>query len=275
MFRLKTVISLFATGATLALAAPANAAVIELTATLNAAQEVQTPAVNSTATGTGTFQFNDVTKRLTYHVTFTGLTPTAGHFHGPAAAGSNAGVQIALTDLSSPIEGMTDALNATQEGDLLAGRWYVNLHTSAFPNGEIRGQVLRQAADGGTDASDAGDSGSDAGNDAADSAGGTAGGGTGGTAGAAGRGGTGGAAGRGGTSGASGAGGSSGRGGAAGSGGRGGSGGSGASPAPADEDDGCSCRTVGGSGSTAGFVGLAFAGLMLSRRISQRRSRRG
>jgi hypothetical protein len=32
---------------------------------------------------------------------------------------------------------LTDA----QEQQLLAGQWYVNIHTAAHPDGEIRGQV--------------------------------------------------------------------------------------------------------------------------------------
>jgi hypothetical protein len=33
-------------------------------------------------------------------------------------------------------------LSAAQEADLLAGLWYLNLHTTSFGGGEIRGQVL-------------------------------------------------------------------------------------------------------------------------------------
>jgi hypothetical protein len=35
-------------------------------------------------------------------------------------------------------------LNATQEADLMGNLMYVNLHTVAFPGGEIRGQLLKQ-----------------------------------------------------------------------------------------------------------------------------------
>jgi len=53
----------------------------------------------------------------------------------------NAGVVLPLSgDLQSPIKGMA-TLNTAQTNDLMAGKWYMNLHTSANPNGEIRGQV--------------------------------------------------------------------------------------------------------------------------------------
>jgi hypothetical protein len=43
--------------------------------------------------------------------------------------------------LDSPIKG-TATLTAAQSADLLAGKWYVNLHTAANGGGEIRGQAL-------------------------------------------------------------------------------------------------------------------------------------
>ena len=66
---------------------------------------------------------------------------TAGHFHGPAAAGANAGVVLPFSgSLASPIEGNA-TLTEAQMADVVAGRWYANLHTAANPGGEIRGQV--------------------------------------------------------------------------------------------------------------------------------------
>ena len=38
-------------------------------------------------------------------------------------------------------EGLEKVINVAQMADLLAGRWYVNVHTAAHPGGEIRGQV--------------------------------------------------------------------------------------------------------------------------------------
>ena len=108
---------------------------------LTGAQEV--PPVTTSGTGTADTTFDKSTNVLTWTVTYSGLSGplTAGHFHGPAAAGANAGVVVPFTgDLSSPIRGKA-TLTAAQAADLTAGRWYVNLHTAKNPGGEIRGQV--------------------------------------------------------------------------------------------------------------------------------------
>ena len=62
------------------------------------------------------------------------------HFHGPAAPGANAPPIIVVKDLPSPMKG-TATLTDAQIADLQAGKWYFNIHTSAHPGGEIRGQL--------------------------------------------------------------------------------------------------------------------------------------
>ena len=68
--------------------------------------------------------------------------PTAGHFHGPAAIGANAPATLPFAGpIKSPMEGRA-TLTEAQAADLLAGRWYASIDTTAHPRGEIRGQVL-------------------------------------------------------------------------------------------------------------------------------------
>jgi len=43
---------------------------------------------------------------------------------------------------TSPAQGSA-ALTDAQSADLLAGRYYINIHTAANPAGEIRGQVTK------------------------------------------------------------------------------------------------------------------------------------
>jgi hypothetical protein len=112
----------------------------EFTATLNGASEV--PPNASTATGTATITFNKTTKILTMNVTYTGMTVTMAHIH-KGAVGVSGNVIIPITGaLTSPISFTTVALTAEQESDLNAGLYYVNLHSAAYPDGEIRGQIM-------------------------------------------------------------------------------------------------------------------------------------
>ena len=120
-------------------AAPmASAEVVNYKTELKGSAEV--PANDSAGTGTAEVTLDTDTKKLTWKVTQQGLSgePTAAHFHGPAAAGENAGPAL---DISGNLaEGSADLTDA-QIADLQAGKWYVNVHTEKFPDGEIRGQL--------------------------------------------------------------------------------------------------------------------------------------
>ena len=113
----------------------------DLSGTLSAAQEV--PPTTSTGSGSVDAHLNPSNNELRRTVTYTGLTGpvTAAHFHGPAMTGQNAGVAVPITGvLTDPIKGVA-TLTSAQAEELLAGKWYVNLHTAANPNGEVRAQV--------------------------------------------------------------------------------------------------------------------------------------
>jgi len=110
-----------------------------MSASLNAASSV--PPNLSSGSGQATIKLDGET--LSWSVTYTGLTGavTAGHFHGPAAPGANAGVVVPFAgSLASPIVG-NKVLTPEQLAQLRAGLWYINLHTASYPGGEIRGQV--------------------------------------------------------------------------------------------------------------------------------------
>ena len=124
-------------------AAPAFAEMQSYKAVLNAAAQV--PANDSKGTGALTASYDTATKKLTYSVTYAGLSgpPTAAHFHGPADAKSNAGVALGAKDVAaSPIKGEATLTDA-QAADLMAGKWYFNIHTEKNKGGEIRGQVMK------------------------------------------------------------------------------------------------------------------------------------
>ncbi len=66
------------------------------------------------------------------------------HFHA-AAPGASGGVDQSIpSPWTSPYTNSA-TLDAGKEANLLAGNWYVNVHTSNFGGGEIRGQVTATA----------------------------------------------------------------------------------------------------------------------------------
>jgi hypothetical protein len=129
----------------LALAAgAAQAETLRFHAVMSGASEL--PANTTTGTGESKASLDTVTKVFTYSVSFNDLTgpATAVHFHGPALPAASAPPVVTLTH-DSPwpadlIKGTATLTNA-QIADLKAGKWYVNVHTVAHPEGEIRGQV--------------------------------------------------------------------------------------------------------------------------------------
>ncbi|WP_247968898.1 CHRD domain-containing protein [Bradyrhizobium sp. 195] len=123
-------------------AAPSRAEVVKLQADLKGSNEV--PPNNSSGSGKAEAAFDTQTKVLTYTVTYAGLTgPAMGaHFHGPGEAGKNAGIALPFKTVQSPIQGSATLTDA-QAADLLAGKWYANIHTAANPGGELRGQMMK------------------------------------------------------------------------------------------------------------------------------------
>jgi hypothetical protein len=123
---------------------------------------VQVPPNQTAGTGTVTATYDSTTKQLSWKGTYTGLSgpPTASHVHGPAPAGTNARLVAWISDnvgqcsqgacksnhetvahtLTNPFEG-TATLTEAQANDLMAGLYYVNIHTDAYPAGELRGLV--------------------------------------------------------------------------------------------------------------------------------------
>jgi hypothetical protein len=79
-------------------------------------------------------------------MTYMGLSgpATMAHFHGPAAVGANARVQVPFQrPITSPYAGQA-TLTPQQAAEMMAGKWYVNIHTLAHPGGEIRGWMVVQ-----------------------------------------------------------------------------------------------------------------------------------
>lgn len=107
-------------------------------ATLDGSQEV--PPNGSLASGTGEFTYNLLTKELTWNIAHDVAAPTAAHIHF-GDVGVNGPAQVTLDHTANPMVGSA-TLTDVQQGYLVNGLLYVNIHTAAFPGGEIRGQIL-------------------------------------------------------------------------------------------------------------------------------------
>jgi len=143
---LASILSALAISASILSASPALADMVKMTATLDGAQ--QSPPVTTKGKGTATLSFNTATKKLRWTVRYSGLSgpAVAAHIHGPAAKGENADPVVPFTGkLKSPIKGSATLTDA-QATDLEAGKYYVNIHTAANKDGEIRGQIEKAAA---------------------------------------------------------------------------------------------------------------------------------
>lgn len=114
---------------------------------LSGDQEV--PPNPSTALGALNVYYNPSPMGLQFNIYFSGLSSptTAAHFHGPAPIGANGPVQINIVRfpvgvLSGYYHDPHDIiLTPAQEADLLAGLWYIDIHTTGYPGGEIRAQL--------------------------------------------------------------------------------------------------------------------------------------
>jgi hypothetical protein len=131
------------------------------TATLSAANEIRTTPINSTATGLATLALRS-NDSLDFVVNVTGLTgpATLSHIHVGSAtqngavvngftinSGITSGTVTSGTIVLSKLVAGTPAGQIS--GDSLRvlinnGNGYVNVHTSANPGGEVRGQIVRQ-----------------------------------------------------------------------------------------------------------------------------------
>lgn len=132
--------------ALLASAAPSYAATVTFKADLKGSSEV--PPNQTTGSGSVTVTYDPATKQLSWSGSYSGTTGpiTAAHIHGPAEPGKNAGVVMWISEkgqpFPSPFKGSATLTDA-QAADLMAGLYYVNLHTTANAGGELRGQLVK------------------------------------------------------------------------------------------------------------------------------------
>lgn len=121
-------------------------------ADLSGANEV--PPRDTTAIGTADAVLNFAQTKLDIDVDVTGLSTNAisGHIHHEVA-GKNGGVVFSLTPPSAQAFTISRSwdIPITEVDDLLSKGLYVNIHTTKFSGGEIRGQLEANLGDTGND----------------------------------------------------------------------------------------------------------------------------
>lgn len=110
-----------------------------LSAVLDSAQQV--PTNTSVAVGFGVFDLDPVAHQLSYTVAFFGIGSEAGaHIHGPALYGSSGPIVHTLP--TGPIKTGVWNYPVNVEAALWDGLYYVDVHSTSKPGGEIRGQIV-------------------------------------------------------------------------------------------------------------------------------------
>jgi hypothetical protein len=145
--------TLFFGTALLTLVALPAAAQTTYTATLLGVNEV--PTVATPANGSATVVLDASQTQLSVTCSFANLigTYTASHIHGPAPVGVNAGVKWGFVAPTAPwvfsngnhdgtlTNFIVTGITPTDVTNLNNGQFYVNVHSTSFPGGEIRGQL--------------------------------------------------------------------------------------------------------------------------------------
>lgn len=114
----------------------------------------EVPPVSTPATGNATVVLNAAQTQISISVQFQNLigTYSASHIHGPAPAGSNAAVKWGFSGTAAgwvftnsnhdgTISNFLAAVVATDVTNLNSGNFYVNVHSTSFPGGELRAQL--------------------------------------------------------------------------------------------------------------------------------------
>jgi len=119
--------------------------------TVNLAGANEVPANTSTATAWTTVAVDPVTREVRGTIVTTGITGTGAHIH-EAAAGTAGPIVVPFTDAGGGVWVIDPGYTLTgyQFMSYVNGQLYVNVHSTANPAGEIRGQLSASSSSGGT-----------------------------------------------------------------------------------------------------------------------------
>lgn len=139
----------FALGVALLVQGPvAQAADDDIIFTAELTDEDQSIPTESPGKGFAEIRLERETLKITWKITYENLTSpvTVAGLYGPENVGGNAGQVVDLApkgNFKSPIEG-SQVLSDGVFQYLITGRVYVNIHTTKYKAGELRGQLRRQ-----------------------------------------------------------------------------------------------------------------------------------
>jgi hypothetical protein len=126
-----------ATGAT-----PSGTSIAPLTINLELSGAKEVPPTNSAATGKAVVTIQPVSREFTATATTAGIAGTAAHIHEGVATDTGPVVfPMRETSPGSGVWTVSGQLTEAQMTALLNERYYINVHSAAFPGGEIRGQI--------------------------------------------------------------------------------------------------------------------------------------
>jgi hypothetical protein len=85
--------------------------------------------------------YQDSTRELCVSMSHSVTSQTAAHIHGPATVQQPAGILLDL-GVGTPRNVCFSPITSEQRRWLRTGLLYINVHSTAFPAGEIRGQIF-------------------------------------------------------------------------------------------------------------------------------------
>ena len=138
---LRSTLTALACTAIFAFATPSMAATVSLKADLKAGSEV--PPTDSKGAGSVTASFDTASKQLSWKGTVSGLSGRRPPHTSFGEVGKNGGVAVPIAGADKGSFEGSATLTDAQAEELMAGKWYVNVHTAANKGGEVRGQVTK------------------------------------------------------------------------------------------------------------------------------------
>ena len=125
------------------LAPPPPAFNADITYNVNLSGSQEVPAVNTMSMATAVVEIDEDLPAFSVSVDVSGLTDVTGvHVHD-GGIGMNGPVAFPLTDAGDGTYVLAETNISPSNLDALTnGEWYLNVHTTANPNGEVRGQIV-------------------------------------------------------------------------------------------------------------------------------------